>query len=70
MTKENLTEAGNAKRASLKKLALGSVYAVPVVAAFNVDAMAHNLAKQYYGKKARRRHRRWHRRNDNQNETP
>ena len=49
MTKETLTESGRSKRKSLKKIAIGTAYAVPVVAAFNVDAMAQqNGASHHY----------------------
>ena len=51
MTKQNdmLSGDGKAKRDNLKKLVRGTVYAIPVVAAFSVGDMITNEANAYYG---------------------
>ena len=49
MTKDNetLSPEGQAKRANLKKIAKGTVYAIPVITAFHVGDMVTNEANAY-----------------------
>lgn len=51
MTKdiETLSAAGKSKRKNLRKMAIGTAYAVPIVVAFNVGDMITNEANAYNG---------------------
>lgn len=46
-TKDTLSTEGKSKRDSLRKMALGAAFAVPVVASFSMDKVVINEANAY-----------------------
>ena len=46
---EALSDAGKARRAAMKKMAIGAAFTVPVVASFSMESMAGSANGNGYG---------------------